>query len=115
MTDYLLHSNRQSEGPKLAGQVFDVYDNAKNTSAAWYDDFAWWGIACSKAFDPDYKDIFGADKIQHFQTIAVSDPFNCNLGPFQNTVMNALYLTLALRLQQLLGAGGTEQGKAAEL
>src|SRR5262252_2622925 len=55
MTDYLLHSHRQSEGPKLAGRVFDVYDEAKKQWAAWYDDFAWWGIACSKAFHSDYN------------------------------------------------------------
>lgn len=29
-------------------------------NANWYDDWCWWGIAASKAFDPEYEAIFGA-------------------------------------------------------
>jgi hypothetical protein len=39
-------------------------------AAAWYDDWSWWGIAASKAFDPDYEDIFG-DQIGFFQSAAL--------------------------------------------
>lgn len=38
--------------------------------AAWYDDWSWWGIAASKAFDPDYAEIFG-DQLEFFQTAAI--------------------------------------------
>lgn len=38
--------------------------------AAWYDDWSWWGIAASKAFDPDYTEVFG-DKLEFFQTAAI--------------------------------------------
>ena len=138
----------------------------------WYDDWGWWGIASSKAFYPEYKNIFGT-YVPEFQKIATncwdtmhtgkpykhsgkyqytggpnvwtnrdngskpgyftsregwaaprfptgvwqyemfydsrpnppecspSNPANpkvCRLGPFQNTVMNGLYLVLAARL-----------------
>ena len=44
-----------------------------------------------------------------------SDPNCCLLGPFQNTVMNGLYLALALRLQ-LQGKGtGTAEAAKSEL
>jgi hypothetical protein len=39
-------------------------------SAAWYDDWSWWGIAASKAFDPDYEEIFG-DQLGFFQSAAM--------------------------------------------
>jgi hypothetical protein len=39
-------------------------------AAAWYDDWCWWGIASSKAFDPDYEDIFG-DRLDFFQSTAM--------------------------------------------
>ncbi|MBB4840288.1 hypothetical protein HNP52_003380 [Sphingomonas kyeonggiensis] len=39
-------------------------------TAAWYDDWSWWGIAASKAFDPEYSGIFG-DKLEFFQTAAI--------------------------------------------
>jgi hypothetical protein len=38
--------------------------------AAWYDDWCWWGIAASKAFEADYEDIFG-DQIEFFQNAAI--------------------------------------------
>jgi hypothetical protein len=38
--------------------------------AAWYDDWCWWGIATSKAFDADYEDIFG-DQLEFFQAAAI--------------------------------------------
>jgi hypothetical protein len=116
----------------------------------WYDDFAWWGIASSKVYLPQYQAIFN-NYAGAFQQIATScwnvmnngftvdpnrpvqwgapnvwarcdksifqsvepkvdggvwqcdinssyNPFTANLGPFQNTVVNALYLNLALRL-----------------
>ena len=39
-------------------------------AAAWYDDWCWWGIAASKAFDPDYEEIFG-DQLEFFQSAAI--------------------------------------------
>jgi hypothetical protein len=166
MTDYLLTSEIELDGTN----VLNAYKEAQS-SAVWYDDFSWWAIACSKAFDPTYAKVFGPQKSQ-FQQVAVdcwntvergaginippyiysgapnvwpnsqfvqnnsptdyyettkprfvggvwqyemfyqtrdgdrspsnpSDPFTEELGPFQLTVMNALYLVLALRLQQL--------------
>ena len=38
--------------------------------ASWYDDWAWWGIAASKAFDPDYEEIFG-QRLGFFQSVAI--------------------------------------------
>ena len=39
-------------------------------TAAWYDDWSWWGIAASKSFDENYEDIFG-DQLEFFQTTAL--------------------------------------------
>jgi hypothetical protein len=38
--------------------------------ANWYDDWCWWGIAASKAFDPEYEWIFG-DKADLFRNAAM--------------------------------------------
>jgi hypothetical protein len=35
----------------------------------WYDDYGWWGIASTKAFDDQYADIFGSH-LKDFQKIA---------------------------------------------
>jgi len=40
-------------------------------SAAWYDDWCWWGIAASKAFDPDYEALFGTDYGDRFRSAAL--------------------------------------------
>jgi hypothetical protein len=35
---------------------YPVYD--QQSSGCWYNDYGWWGIAASKAFDPEYDRIF---------------------------------------------------------
>lgn len=44
-----------------------------------------------------------------------SNPMDCLLGPFQNTVMNGLYLVLALRLAQYKQGTGTVEAAKAEM
>lgn len=40
-------------------------------AAVWYDDWAWYGIAASKAFDPAYMDFFGG-QLDFFQNVALN-------------------------------------------
>jgi hypothetical protein len=120
----------------------------------WYDDLAWWGIATSKVYLPEYQVLFN-NLISPYQKIARScwdvmnngfpadpgrpiqygapfvwakcdqslfgqyepripggvwqcdinlneDPGYEKLGPFQNTVVNALYFVLALRMNKAI-------------
>ncbi len=187
LTDFVV---RFPEAEPTQGAVVDAaYEQwGKIGGMCWYDDYGWWGIASSKAFDDQYADIFGSHR-NEFQKIATdcwdsmhtgkpdtykppykykggpmvwenrdegndpgyfsspdtwavprfsggvwqydmfkdkrtnppdcapgssnpSDPKKCLLGPFQNTVMNGLYLVLALRLN-LIGKG-TGTGEAAK-
>src|SRR5215207_2307039 len=39
-------------------------------SMCWYDDYGWWGVASSKAFNDEYADIFGLHR-NEFQGIAI--------------------------------------------
>ena len=48
MTDFLLVSD-DSPGT-IAADVYRIYKDLKG--ACWYDDYAWWGLASSKASDP---------------------------------------------------------------
>jgi hypothetical protein len=41
-------------------------------AAAWYDDWCWWGIAASKAFDKDYEDLFSSEDRDFFQNAALN-------------------------------------------
>jgi hypothetical protein len=65
MTDFLLVSD-DSPGT-IAADVYRIYKDLKG--ACWYDDYAWWGLASSKASDPQYDTIFGASKTD-FQNLA---------------------------------------------
>lgn len=56
---------------QLVSQAVEGYQyGIVGLSAAWYDDWCWWGIAASKAFDPDYEEIFGA-QLGFFQSTAL--------------------------------------------
>jgi hypothetical protein len=57
-------------------------------SAGWYDDWAWWGIAASKAFDADYEEIFGA-QLGFFQSAAMDLWGVVDSGDFA-TIANSL-------------------------
>lgn len=50
------------------GYEFGIGRNA----AVWYDDWAWYGIAASKAFDPAYMDFFAGDQLDFFQNVALN-------------------------------------------
>ena len=186
LTDFVLrYPDVQSSPSAVVDAAYEQW--GKIGGMCWYDDYGWWGIASSKAFDDQYANIFGSHRSQ-FQKIATdcwdtmhtgkpdtynppykykggpmvwenrdegndpgyfsspntwaiprfsggvwqydmfkdertnpkdcapgssnpSDPNTCYLGPFQNTVMNGLYLVLALRLN-LIGQG-TGTGEAA--
>jgi len=80
MTDYL-YQDANSGSPKVnSHQIASFMKNSldlyyylvlKNHNGCWYDDFAWWGIACSKAFDSKYDSIFGVFKLR-YQQVALS-------------------------------------------
>jgi hypothetical protein len=54
----------------MLGMIRDRYAATRNTRAAcWYDDFCWWAIASVKAFDPEYREIFG-NQAGFFQQLA---------------------------------------------
>ena len=73
LTDYLQQDATFLTGRKVAPETVrkfmsDTYDRYQKMviqtqpNYSWYDDFAWWGIACSKAFWPAARpefDIFG--------------------------------------------------------
>jgi len=46
---------------KFMSDSYDFYQKlvTDRCNYSWYDDFAWWGIACSKAFDTSYDVVFG--------------------------------------------------------
>jgi hypothetical protein len=39
--------------------------------ANWYDDWCWWGIAASKAFDARYEDLFSPEDLRFFRSAAL--------------------------------------------
>lgn len=194
LTDYVLRY------PDAKGAVVDIaskrWDSVQG-SMCWYDDWGWWGIASVKAFDSDFKQIFGSHLIEfqnrandcwkvmytgkpdknsyrykggpnvwenrddgtqrdYFtspdgwavprfskgvwqydmwqgkrtgppectpnhepddESIKLSDPKSehCPLGPYQLTVMNGLYLELALRLAMEGQGGGATLAIKSEL
>lgn len=72
-------------------------------AAAWYDDWAWWGIAAAKSFDPDYADIFGA-QLSFFQTAAVNlwglvD--GGNFATIANSIPDAIWARSAVQEDQV--------------
>ena len=184
LTDYVF---RYSE-PTPGGVVQTARDRWEELGTmCWYDDYGWWGIASSKAFDITFANVFGSNQA-YFQKVATdcwdvmhtgkpdqppykwkggpnvwdnrddgdtpgyfmsldgwavprfpggvwqwdmfkckrtkppecspsnpADPAKCLLGPFQNTVMNGLYLVLALRLAMLNKGTGTVAAAKSEL
>jgi len=67
--------------------------------AAWYDDWSWWGIAASKAFDPDYAEIFG-EQLEFFQTAAINLWGLVDDGDFTtiaNSIPDAVWANSALQ------------------
>jgi hypothetical protein len=65
MTDYLQVSGDNPDG--IAKIAYDYFWTLPG--ACWYDDYAWWGIAGSKAFDATYDHIFDVSK-SDFQDVA---------------------------------------------
>jgi hypothetical protein len=60
MLDYfLIMREHASASPDEKKVLIDARSHFSKTALAWYDDWAWWGIATSKAFDPAYEKIFG--------------------------------------------------------
>jgi hypothetical protein len=181
MTDYLKVSG--DDPHEIARIAYYFYQTLPG--ACWYDDYAWWGIAGSKAFDPTYDHIFEGSK-SDFQDVTKltwrsmkeapnvwascnqadfnqysddptksrwavpriaggvwqydmfkdtrypaptllpefspanpsdpcsKDPYPPLLGPFQNTVVNTLYLLLAGTLQALKVAADPDPHDAVE-
>ncbi len=68
--DIILNQNGTQQVPA------NVYYNGSTTipstaqCANWYDDAGWWGIACAKAYDPIYKDLFTSETKAKAQEIA---------------------------------------------
>ena len=65
-TDYLAMAWNTYPDPEMAKLALRAY---QTTSGCWYDDYGWWGIAGSKAYESAFAPVFGpyADT---FQTIA---------------------------------------------
>ena len=53
--------------------------------AGWYDDWSWFGIASSKAFDPDYVEFFG-DDLELFRNYSLDTWGLINEGDFETLV-----------------------------
>ena len=75
--DYFKFSIQKGTQTKSDAQAFmksvflDCYMQAGYEQAGcWYDDFGWWGIASSKAYDSSYDDVFGS-YIYDYQNIAM--------------------------------------------
>ncbi|GEM_PF-2168205 len=67
--------------------------------AAWYDDWAWWGIAAAKAFDAGYEEIFG-EQLAFFQMAAVDLWGLISVGNFAavaNRIPDAIWIDSALQ------------------
>ncbi|HJP89037.1 MAG TPA: hypothetical protein VJ850_08390 [Candidatus Limnocylindrales bacterium] len=196
LLDYVLRNPTSEPRPNALAEAALERWKATQSSMCWYDDYAWWGIASSKAFDDRYAEVFGpyratfqdisigcwklmhlgkpaagpykylgapavwqnrdeGDEPGYFTSRAgwaaprfpngvwqydmwvgtrtdppdctpnqdasggrVSDPTSryCPLGPYQNTVVNTLFLELALRLalhgqgDEFLAAANAELG-----
>ncbi len=77
--DYLQYSiqtasaeNREQKIKDAQNTVRNVYINVYEVNklgGEWYDDWAWWGIAATKAYDPAYADVFGGSA-ENFKAVA---------------------------------------------
>jgi len=100
VTDYLQQDSTFPEPKVSAGDaqkaLADVYShyedlaqyNVGDPNYCWYDDFGWWGIACSKAFDPAYADLFG-DQVGLFRKIALATWETMHNGKFDHVHFGA--------------------------
>lgn len=80
--DYLKYAIQQKFMSAIDAQAFiasvysdcymgkDQHNNPYAQAGCWYDDYGWWGIASSKAFDPSYDQVFGIYK-SSYQKIAL--------------------------------------------
>lgn len=69
-TDYLLMAWDKHSDPEMAGIAYERYQKTSTTSTCWYDDYAWWGIASTKAYDKNYDGIFGKH-LDDFKKVAL--------------------------------------------
>lgn len=92
LTDYIYQDAKLPSPNVNAAQVSSFMQNTLNlyreliigkSNGCWYDDFAWWGIASSKAFDSKYDFIFGNLK-NEFQQIALSTWDIMNNGKYDD-------------------------------
>lgn len=67
--DYLRYTHKNDS--VFIFDALDLFNSLiKTNSACWYDDFGWWGIAATKAYDPSYSFVFG-EAANDFRKIAV--------------------------------------------
>src|SRR5262249_2164086 len=82
LTDYLQQDASFSSSRKVSAdqvkafmaKTYDFYQSLVTHTPAnysWYDDFACWGIACSKAFGPTFAGVFG-DLTHRYQQICLA-------------------------------------------
>jgi len=58
------------EAQKAVQMIYkNVYQN-EVLGGVWYDDWAWWGIASTKAYDPAYAEVFGTENAEKFERVA---------------------------------------------
>lgn len=80
--------DRKLMGQLMSQAAFGYQYGIVGLAAAWYDDWSWWGIAASKAFDASYEDIFG-DQLEFFQSVALDMWGLVDAGEFA-TVANSI-------------------------
>lgn len=73
LLDYLHVAQKQSwlNASTIESAVKMGYDSFLHSKGVWYDDYGWWGIVGTKAWDPLYADILQGYQSQ-FKDIAIS-------------------------------------------
>lgn len=73
LLDYLRLAQKHSwlNASMVESAVKMGYDRYSNSYGCWYDDYGWWGIAATKAWDPLYDDVFQGHR-EEFKDVATS-------------------------------------------